>query len=153
MKLFIDDGYNLPGYLKPEPGLHPELVFSYRPCLHEERAAYWDWESRHESLQLDADRATAAGLKSFAVDPLAKTRKRAELVHTHLVSWEAGVPLSAEWIRKLHPNLLDRLVRVILGVDPPDTSPPDPLSEAARGSSFNPQPQAREAGARDDAKN
>lgn len=133
MKLFIDDGYNVPGYVKAEPGLYPELRFVYRPCLHEERTQYWDWESRHEALQLEADRAAAVGDRAprFKLDPLAKTVKRAELLAAHLVSWQAPAPLNAAWVRKLHPNLLDRAFRIVLGVDPPDEDPltPAPLPQ------------------------
>lgn len=131
MRLFIDDGYNLPFYLRGEPGLHDELRGVYRPALHEERTDFWCWEARHEALQLEAAREAARGEKpTFTLEPGAKTARRAELLAGHLVSWETPRPTTAPHVRRLHPNLIDRLTRVILGVDPSDEDPRPPALEA-----------------------
>lgn len=123
--LFIDDGYNVSGCLKGEPKLHPPLRFTYRPCLAAERQAWWDFEERQ-------DRAPNP-------DPAVKSRRKIEIMAAHIVSWEAcdrsgrPMPVDAQALARLHPNLHDRLFNVILGVVPPDDAPDAPRTTPDEG--------------------
>lgn len=92
---FIGDGYDLKGRIAAIPGLYPELRFTYRPALFEERNAF----------------VVQSGDKDK------RTKATTDLVLKHVSEWNAtpsGKPAGSD-VPRLKPLLLDRLVDVIVG--------------------------------------
>lgn len=101
--VFIDDGYNRDGHVAAQPGLHGALTFRYRPALPEERFQY--------ALTKDRDG-----------DGKAYVRRMALLLAKHLQEWDAArgpdqspVPITAEALTRLHPNVLNGVLDQVLG--------------------------------------
>jgi hypothetical protein len=106
---YIHDGYTQEGYVTDVPRLHGALRFSFRPTLVEERSQLAD---------------LAARVRSQAYD-----RYLATFIAEKLVSWDlqdncgAGVPVAAESILRLQPELFGKLHGVVLGSQASDSDP------------------------------
>jgi hypothetical protein len=101
--LFIEDGQTEPGYIAAEERLYPELRFTYRPMRKEDRDVF--------------------KVGTMALGPSESVAKTVEELVNRMPSWEAKVPVSAERIRKLRPQLLDKLIAIVWGYLPPDADP------------------------------
>lgn len=100
----IGDGYETDGRIPRAAGIHPELAFTYRPALKEEREAY---------------------LRDLPADPARRVRRQADLVVAHVTRWNvtdrSGVAVERPTVavcERLQPWLMDKLLDVILGYAP-----------------------------------
>lgn len=103
---FLDDGYTEKSFIRGVPGLFGDLRFEFRPMRLDQRAPVLSkWN------KLEADKQTAA---------------MAQFVARQLVSWQLktakghDVPVSAENLMRLRPALQERLVNIVLGIEPAD---------------------------------
>lgn len=109
-----DDGYTFDGYIAPVDGLHGELRFSYRPFV-------------------AAEKSTLQHKVKMAADP---TLYYADAVAARLTAWSLvgpkgeGVLITPAAMRRVNPPLLDKLLNIVLGIDPSDIDPA--WSEAAK---------------------
>lgn len=111
----ISDSSNLPGYIERREGLHPALRFRFRPATLAERV---------EALNADLGPA------------LAEPRGVALLLARKLLDWElpegGTLPeLLPDNILRLHPELFQRLSRIVLGYQASDPDPAWPEDIAA----------------------
>ena len=106
---YLHDGYTRPGYIAPEPDLHGELRFVFRPGVVEERGQLVDAAQRMASDAYDRHLAVY----------LAEKLVRWELVD------EQGqeVPVTADHILRLHPELFIALEQIVLGWIASDVDP------------------------------
>jgi hypothetical protein len=115
---YIHDGYTQEGYIADVPRLHGALRFAYRPSLVEERSQLAD---------------LAARVRSQAYD-----RYLATFIADKLVSWDlqdcngADVPIAAESILRLQPELFGKLHGVVLGRQASDLDPCWPTDAESR---------------------
>jgi len=106
---YFDDGYTRDGFIAAVPRLHGALRFSYRPVLVEQRG-----ELR------------AAGAK---LDSRGCTRHVAAFLTSQLVAWSLvdrrgqPVPVEADRLLRIHPELLIKLQNIVLGFVPSDVDP------------------------------
>jgi len=109
---FIGDGYEERAYLRGVPKLYDDVRFTFRPMLAEARADYVDRGSRLRARE--------------------QTKRSAEMIEHHVLEWDIRddkdrlVPLTAENILRLHPNLFNRLLWVITGTEAWDDDPDEP---------------------------
>ena len=111
MKLthIIPDGYDEPGYIAEQAGLHSAVRFVYRPMLAEER---------------DTLARASAGKQ-----PAEYYKVMAAAMASRIVSWDVvgvkdeALPVAASSIRTLRPRLFDRLYAIICGDSPSDVDP------------------------------
>lgn len=108
---FLEDGYTAKGYLKAVPQLYPEVRFTYRPILPEQRAAF-----------VEAVRK--------AKDGPGAERRTAAILAKHLLTWDVTdskgdtVSITGDRILRLRWALYDRLVAVVLyGTEGGDVDP------------------------------
>lgn len=112
---FIDDGYTKRGYIKPEPGLHDGLLFSYRPMLAEQA----------EDLEAILKRVQGAPV----------IRATCKAISEQLYEWsevdsvKKPRPITEDSVRRLPRDLLTSLRHVIQGVWPGDPLPDPTLEE------------------------
>lgn len=106
---YFPDGYTQSSYIAAVPRLHDELRFAYRPVLIEERnelAALAQGPSRtsyaRHAAALIAERLIEWNLRDAAADPL-------EVTATNIL--------------RLHPQLFQKLLDVVLGLSPSDIDP------------------------------
>lgn len=104
---FIPDGYTLSGILKSE--LYGEVLIKWRLCTHEKRQA----------IQAEMHRADR---KAQAV-----TATAARSINSFLVEWDlvnpadgSMVAVTVDNIKQAHPELVEDLLGVVLGIKPPD---------------------------------
>ncbi len=106
---FIDDGYTEQGFVRGEPGLHPDVRFEWRPSVPEELDRY----------NADADRLKGTELRKHA----------ARFLAAKLVSWDLRngkgdvVPISLPNVLRLKDGLFMHLLRVTLGIRASDVDP------------------------------
>lgn len=92
--LFIDDGYTATKTIPAQPGLHSEIVVSYRPALAVERM-------RHRAALSTGDADTAI-------------RSENKLLTNYVVSLN-GQPLPASKVEKMKPQVRGLLLDLVLG--------------------------------------
>lgn len=115
---YFHDGYTQPGYIAAAPLLHGSLRFCYRPALVEERSQVSD---------------AAVELKSHLYD-----RHVAAFAAGKIVSWDladaAGhaVPIAADALLRLQPELFVKLHRIVLGWVASDVDPEWPAETSDR---------------------
>lgn len=101
---FIDDGYTLTETIKGTEGECDGFDVTFRPLIRRER-----WQHYDKVLAL-GDSAKAEDHDSLS----------ATLISEHLVSWTLKdrdgnqVPITCDMILRLHPDLFDRLSRMII---------------------------------------
>lgn len=116
--LFIDDGFELDGYIRADLPLppakpnHPELRFRYRPLRDAQRKRHLNDNER--------------------LSPEDQTTHNAKMLEKQIASWSAGRPASAENIARLNPALLGRLTLIVMGITAPDEDPQTPPKESER---------------------
>ena len=109
MPSYIHDGYNETAFIRGVPHLYGDVRFTFRPMLAEDRAEFVE-----------------RGSKLKARD---QTRRSAELIEHHVLEWNVErldgkpVPITAEAILRLHPNLFNRILWVVTGTEPWDEDP------------------------------
>lgn len=99
LSCFVEDGQSRDGYLPESPRIHGALRFRYRPALAEERFQF---------------------LKAKDYSGEDEVKRIAKLINSHLESWDAPLEKNEANIRKLHPNLLTRLLDVVMGYTAPE---------------------------------
>ena len=115
---YIHDGYTQDGYIAAVPRLHGALRFAYRPTLVEERSQLVDVASRLRAQLYD--------------------RHLAAFVADKLISWDLSdgsgvdVPVAAESILRLQPELFAKLHRIVLGRAASDVDPTWPTEAESR---------------------
>ena len=98
--VFIEDGYSREVTIPEAPGLYPALSVRYRPALAAERYDY---------------------LRAQDVNGREQAARVARLLKRHLESWDArrrdgtAVEVSEEALARLQPQLLARLLDIVLG--------------------------------------
>src|SRR5688572_2002083 len=103
----IDDGFSITTTIPRAPGLHPAVKLNYRPALHDER----------QQWLLDNERA---------IDGTARTNATVAIITKHVQSWDitAGPakrpasPSDPATVKRLQPNLLDKILNLVLGYTP-----------------------------------
>lgn len=109
MPSYIPDGYTENAFLRAVPHIHDDVRFAFRPMLPEERADFIERGARLKAKE--------------------QTRRAAEVIEHHVHIWdiydenEKIVPLTADKILRLHPNLFNRLLWVVTGTEPWDEEP------------------------------
>jgi hypothetical protein len=111
MKLthIIPDGYEEPGYIAEQPGLHPEVRFVYRPML--------------------ADARDTLARASSGKQPSEYYKILSAAMASRIVSWSVAspdgkpLPVNAATALALRPRLFDRLYAIICGDLPSDIDP------------------------------
>jgi hypothetical protein len=104
-----NDGYTEDAYIEALPGFYGEFRFKFRPMLIEERAALFNQNDK--------------------LPPAEYERKCAAALSNKLVEWslidKAGkqVPVSAQNILRLKPNLNGRIFGIVLGTQATDIDP------------------------------
>jgi hypothetical protein len=118
----IEDGYNAETVISRVPGLHPRVWLKFRPALHEERMELRDSTAR-------------AGLGA------AMGKLFAEFIGEHVVSWDIKLstkkevdPKAVETVRKLQPELLDKILDIVCGRRPLEEATDAKNSSAGSGS-------------------
>lgn len=114
---FIDDGYTHEACLQESPGVHDQVVFTFRPIPHEQQALIAQAVARHTS-------AAAA------------TELLAEVIAAHLTSWNLPSDITANVVNSLAPPLFDKLYATITSQRASDPLPttghvPDAYREEA----------------------
>lgn len=116
-----DDGYTLTRYIQAEARMYGALRFSYRPVNAVMRAKFRDNKRPNETEFQGLERVAAAAAR-------------------RIVEWDAvdlkgnKLPVSAESVLALHPNLGQRLIAIVVwsfeggDADPRDV-PPDAGSD------------------------
>ena len=94
-KLFIDANYQQKAVLKEVPGIHPELTFTYRPCIPEERA---------QVIQKLGIQKSAACQERMMCDVLTK----------HISEWSAEEAITLENMVRIRPLVLNRLAAIVV---------------------------------------
>jgi len=102
--LLLDDGYTHEACVAEAPGVHAELVFTYRPLIREERA-----------LVAEATRQQTNSTSA--------TKLLAETIAAHLTTWTLPHDISADAIGQLVPDLFDKLYAILAGTRPSDPLP------------------------------
>ena len=140
---YIPDGYDEPGYIKENPGLHGELRFRFRPMLRADRIVI----------------VTAAA----NLPPEKRGANAAKAIKARLILWDLkdkdGKPqeITEENILRLKPALFDRLEDIVYGYSASD---PDPqwtadqkqadteaaLNAALEGTTYRSEPEAVDQG-------
>lgn len=114
---YIHDGYTERGYIAAVPRLHPALKLTFRPFLQEER---------HRLLT-----------ENQKLHPSKSSLNTANVLAKKIQTWdladENGEPIKvvADAIRRLKPALFERLIGVVMAIDPSDEDPdamPEDLS-------------------------
>jgi hypothetical protein len=106
---YIPDGYDEPGYIKENPGLHGEFRFRFRPMLVQERTINFNAADKLPPEQQDLHTA--------------------KCVRARLISWEHkdqdgnAVPISETTILRLKPALFHRLSSIVYGMSAGDPDP------------------------------
>jgi hypothetical protein len=111
MKLthIIPDGYEEPGYILEQLGLHPEVRFVYRPML--------------------ADARDTLARASSGKQPSEYYKILSAAMASRIVSWSVAgmdgkpLPVNAATALTLRPRLFDRLYSIICGDSPSDIDP------------------------------
>ena len=110
MNGYIHDGYTLTGFIKGRDRLYPDLRFTYRPVIIQNRSVIFNAISQ----------ANQAGKPAEAEAIAAKACK------SHLLSWDLTgkggetLPTEADHVVQIPPELNNRLFRVLMGQDAPD---------------------------------
>lgn len=99
-RAFIDDGYSRTVGFRRVPGVHPEMVFTYRPMVGPEAGA----ALRRLGAASEQDRAQV----------------EADLILDRLERWEFDAEMTADNIKRLNGTLYSRLYGVIMGHAAPD---------------------------------
>lgn len=102
--LLIDDGYTCDACISQVDGIHGTLEFTYRPMTHEER----DQVARALAAQNNAKSAT---------EILAK------VIAEHVTGWNIPADISIANVKRIVPNLFDKLYSVVAGSRPSDPLP------------------------------
>jgi hypothetical protein len=106
---YFHDGYTQDGFIVAVPLMHGSLRFTYRPALVEERSQLSEAATRLRAHIYDGHVARFAAQKIVVWD----------LVDAHL----REVPISAEALLRLQPELFVKLHRIVLGWTPSDMDP------------------------------
>jgi len=138
MPTYIDDGFNLKGYIAAAPQsdsgerLWDAVEFEYRPA------------TRAELVRMDSQ-VRVAGDKAYSDPETGEKLDKiaADFVASHLKSWNIvdsnknPVPISPLTLQRIHEVIYQRLVLIIRGVDTsdkrPDADKTDPTDEEQLG--------------------
>jgi len=101
--LIPDDGYTEPGYIKPNPGIHGEFRFHFRPMRVTEQS-----EMRDASSKLTGP---------------AYERMSAAAVAQQVTAWELPEEITPENVLRLKPQLFLRLHLIVAGFEATDIDP------------------------------
>lgn len=113
---YFHDGYTADGYIAGVDRLYPSVRFRFRPVLTQNRAVI--------------DSQMPAG-----GDPRKSETLAATVICAQLESWDMQKPktmgsdelvaieLEASEVLRIPPALMNRLYRVVMGIDPPDEDP------------------------------
>ena len=107
---YLHDGYTCAGYVQERRHLHPAVRFTYRPMLRQNRSVVF------KRIRDDSD-------------PKALDVVYARTIAGQIVEWDltmpdgAPVPLTAEHILRLEPNLFDKLFNIVTGISVTDEDP------------------------------
>jgi hypothetical protein len=116
MAVFLDDGFTVPATVKGMGGVCDDLRVVYRPALHGER------------------------LKFLNADEGEKFNVAADIVHRHLVDWDARdaagnkAPLTLAMVRKLAAPLFSELLSLVLCYSAPRGGQPSEEMADAKNS-------------------
>ncbi len=105
---YFHDGYSQDGYVAAVPLVHGALRFTYRPAMVEERSQLTD---------------AARRLKSHLYDRHAATFTAQKIVAWDLTDRGRDVPISAEALLRLQPDLFVKLHRIVAGWLASDVDP------------------------------
>lgn len=138
---YIHDGYTIDGYVSAAPRLYPDLHFTYRPVLTQNRAVIYKEMQRTD-------------------DPRKSETVAAQAIKAQISSWNlvkqdgSAVPLEVDDILRVQPYLMNRLFRIIMGDEAPDEDPCLTDTDHAAGGSMGIEsalagagPEEREAAA------
>ncbi len=95
-----DDGWTFKGYIAPVENLNPEVRFTYRPCIPEERS-------------------TVISLLD-GKDADVQDQQIAKVLAARIKTWDVkdedgkAAPISSEFIRRLQFQLFDRMAGIII---------------------------------------
>ena len=112
MPSFIEDGLTCDGHIRAYDGLHEGLTFQYRPML--DRAI-----TRMSNVARDVATMTDSEVDQALSSPIAD----------HLVTWDlkdskgSAVPITAENVARLQPQLLLDLLAIVQGKQASDPMP------------------------------
>ncbi|HEX4147206.1 MAG TPA: hypothetical protein VHY91_27160 [Pirellulales bacterium] len=115
---YFHDGYTQSALIAAVPRLHGALRFTYRPALIEERSQLYDAAGRLNSHRFDCHVAQFLAEKIVDWD-LVDARRQ-------------PVPLSAEALLRIQPELFIKLNRIILGTAASDVDPDWPAETRDR---------------------
>lgn len=106
---FLHDGYTRKGFIGAVPGLFPEIRFTFRPMLTQDRSVMTDrlTKAKPEMADRISAEAVAARISEWDV-----TDSRGELV-----------PISMANVLRLQPSALGRLFAIVTGTLPTDIDP------------------------------
>lgn len=99
MEAFIDDGYNRTVTIHAREGVYPGGTMTYRPMVGREY--------------------TIGFAKSLAGNEQADDEVL-EMLSDHIADWSFGRPPTVENMKRMVGPLLDRIMRIVLGIDAPD---------------------------------
>lgn len=105
---YFHDGYSQDGYVAGVPLVHGALRFTYRPAMVEERSQLTDAARRLKSHLYDRHAAAFTAEKIIAWD---------------LTDRDRDVPVSAEALLRLQPELFVKLHRIVAGWLASDVDP------------------------------
>ncbi len=127
---YLTDGYTRAGYVAERKHLHPAVRFTYRPMLRQNRSVVF------KRIRDDSN-------------PRALDVVYARTIAGQIVAWDlalpdgAPVPLAAEHILRLEPNLFEKLFNIVTGICVTDE---DPRWTQSERSDFDAQLDATLAG-------
>lgn len=126
MDLFIDDGYQCKCGINALEGVHPELVFTYRPYTGNNAVEAWrkiamgpTASNAKKAARAQSDASIRAKIAKEQHHDAVKVRLLAEMAE-RIAEWETDRPASAENLNKLPSQLFQKLKDVIFGDAPPD---------------------------------
>ena len=126
---YINDGYSESSFIAEVKRLHPALRFKFRPFLQEER---------HRLLKENA-----------GLQPIKAAENSAKILAKKISEWDLKdskgdpVAVSDNAIRRLKPALYDRVLGIVMGLDPSDE---DPEAREVDSPSLADQLEANETG-------
>lgn len=110
---YFHDGYTVDGYIDGVDRLYPAVRFRFRPMLTQNRAVI--------DNQISLSR-----------DPRKTESIAAQVICAQLEAWDLVKPdgetikLTVSEVLRIPPALMNRLYRVVMGMDPPDEDPDVP---------------------------
>lgn len=108
---YIDDGYQEPGYIAAEEGLHGPLEFEFRPILAAQRdranSLIQREQPQFDRFHEEAGKALAGAVKRWSITDRSGN----------------PVPITADTLKRIKPRLLDKLWVVCTGAMTSDARP------------------------------